>query len=155
MSLVPGWRSYSALLFCVTAIAQTKLPEGEGRAAVERVCSKCHKLEQIVREGRTEESWGEVIETMVARGAQGTEQELEQVFQYLAKNFPKQVKGKISVNKAAAAEISAALGLSAAEGEAIVSFREKQGAFKSVEELKKVPGVDAARIDERRESLEF
>jgi competence protein ComEA len=141
-------------MLCVAASAQTKLPEGAGRATVERVCSKCHKLEQIVREGRSEEQWGEVIESMLTLGAQGTEQELEQIFQYLVRNFPRKDR-KININKAGAAEIAAALAVPEADAAAIVSFRVKNGAYTSIEDLKKVPRIDWARIEQRQETLEF
>ena len=71
---------------------------------------------------------------------------------YLAKNFP---IVKINVNKAAAKDIEAGLELTSKEAEAIVQYRETKGNFKSLDDLKRVPGLDAAKIESKRDQLEF
>jgi competence protein ComEA len=37
----------------------------------------------------------------------------------------------------------------------IIQYRDKNGGFKSIEDLKKVPGVDAAKIEARKDRLIF
>jgi competence protein ComEA len=37
----------------------------------------------------------------------------------------------------------------------IVEYREKNGPFKSIDALKKVPGVDAAKIEAKKDRLAF
>src|SRR5215467_9644373 len=38
-----------SLLIALDALAQTKLPDGKGRAVFERMCTGCHGVESIVR----------------------------------------------------------------------------------------------------------
>ena len=41
------------------------------------------------------------------------------------------------------------------EADAIVDFRTKQGEFRTLEDLRKVPGLDFARIQERKDHIGF
>src|SRR5947199_4150451 len=66
-----------------------KLPDGEGKALVQRICTGCHDLDTAVGENRTEAQWKAVVDTMVSRGAEGTDTELATVVKYLGKNFGK------------------------------------------------------------------
>ena len=59
------------------------------------------------------------------------------------------------MNKATAKDIESGLELSAKEAEAIVHYREDKGSFKSVEEVEKVPGVDAKKIEAKKDRLAF
>jgi competence protein ComEA len=98
---------------------------------------------------------------MVARGAQGSEEEFGEIVQYLTKNFPPQSGGaaatasKVNVNKAAAPELKTELELSDKEAAAIVSYRQQNGDFKSVEQLEKVPGLDASKIEAKKSRIIF
>jgi mono/diheme cytochrome c family protein len=83
------------LLFFVlaaTTAAQkddVKLPDGPGKALVERVCSGCHGLESVVRARNTKERWNTIVDDMVSRGATATDDEADQIVNYLAANFSK------------------------------------------------------------------
>jgi competence ComEA-like helix-hairpin-helix protein len=90
---------------------------------------------------------------MAAVGAQGTEDEFNEIVDYLATYFPK--TPKINVNKATAKDLESGLELSAKEAEAIVHHREEKGSFKSVEDVEKVPGVDAKKIEAKKDRLMF
>ena len=102
---------------------------------------------------------------MVSRGAEGSDEEIETVVEYLSKNFgldspPPAASEKTSpqpihVNQATASELSAALGLTADEAGAIVAYREQNGKFKEWRDLVKVPGVDASKIEANKERLVF
>ena len=67
------------------------------------------------------------------------------------KNFPK----KIQINKASATELGNGLELSSKEAEAIVKYREENGKIKDLEDLKKVPGLDAKKLEAKKEKLAF
>jgi competence protein ComEA len=82
-----------------------------------------------------------------------TPQERAAIVEYLSANF--KPGGKIYINKAPAKDLETALELSASEAEAIFRYRQEKGSFKSLDDLKKVPGVDAAKIDAKRNRLEF
>ncbi|MDQ6698869.1 MAG: c-type cytochrome [Acidobacteriota bacterium] len=54
---------------------------------VQKICGSCHGAEVTLGKGRTRQQWGEVIASMVSRGAKGTDQEFAQVLDYLTKNI--------------------------------------------------------------------
>ena len=65
------------------------LPEGDGKAAVQRVCSHCHGVATFsgLRMGRQE--WHAVISDMVQRGAKGSTGEMQDIENYLSKYLGK------------------------------------------------------------------
>ena len=69
------------------ALGQTPLPEAPGKAVTERMCKACHGLENVVRRKYTKEKWADVVEEMIARGAKGSDEEIDQVIDYLASHF--------------------------------------------------------------------
>jgi competence protein ComEA len=135
-------------------VAQS-MPEGPGKAVTERMCKPCHGLENIVREKRTKDRWAETVDDMVSRGAQGTDAEIDQVIDYLAAHFGANASRTVNINKASASELSAALGLSTADADAIVRYRAEKGAFKSIQDIRKVPGIDVKKIESVQNRIEF
>ena len=131
--------------------AQGRLPAGPGRDTMKKVCSACHSAENVVGMGKTREEWGKVVGVMVENGAQGTEDEFNEVVDYLTAHFPK----TINVNKASPEDLQASLAFSAAEAAAIVHYRQEKGSIKSVEDLEKVPGVDQKKIEAKKDRLLF
>lgn len=147
---------WPALALCLAlsvpvAEALDRLPPGPGRDTMKKVCSGCHSAENVVGMGKTQEEWGKVVGEMVERGAKGTDDEFNDVVDYLAAHFPKMV----NVNKATAQDFVSSLAFPAPEAEAIVHYREEKGNFKSVEDLEKIPGVDARRIEQKKDRLVF
>ena len=67
--------------------AQVTLPDGDGKLIAERMCSTCHGLEEITHVRNTEARWATVVDDMVARGAQGTDAEIDVLIRYLAAQF--------------------------------------------------------------------
>lgn len=63
------------------------LPNGEGKALVERVCGGCHDPTIVMFTREDEEGWAVIVSDMAARGARGTREELDTITQYLAANF--------------------------------------------------------------------
>lgn len=61
----------------------------------------------------------------------------------------------VHVNTAPAADFTAVLGTSEKESEAIVSYRAQNGNFKDWHDLAKVPGVDAGKIESKKDCLVF
>ena len=80
-----------------------------------------------------------------------TQPERDKIVEYLALNFP----AKVKVNKASAREFEAVLEISAENAAAIVRYRTQNGSFKTIGDLKKVPGLDAAKLEAKRELIEF
>jgi len=142
-----------AILLLTVAEAQEKLPNGPGRETMKRICGACHSAENVAGMAKTREEWGAVVGEMVADGAQGTEDEFNEIVDYLAAAFPK--TPKINVNKASAKDLESGLDLSAKEAEALVNYREEKGSFKSIGDIEKVPGVDAKKIEAKKDRLSF
>jgi hypothetical protein len=63
------------------------LPDGLGKQQTERICSQCHGIDVAIGSRRSREGWRRTILDMVARGAQGTPQELDVIATYLATHF--------------------------------------------------------------------
>jgi competence protein ComEA len=140
------------LAFAAVASGQT-LPDGPGKAVTEKMCMPCHGLENVVKARLTKDRWAKEVDDMVARGATGTDDEIEQVINYLAANFGPPTK--VNVNTAAAASLAAGLGLPASDAAAIVSYRNANGRFKDLKDLAKVPGIDAKKIESVKDRIEF
>ena len=85
-----------------------------------------------------------MVDDMVSRGAEATDEELDKIVEYLAANFS---RPKIGVNQATAKELASALGLSAEDAEALVRYREKNGNFKEWDDLKKVRNWGGVSFD--------
>ena len=152
------WRLGHACVFLVLALpaaAQSTLPDDPAKPVVERVCGGCHAFTVLSDNRATKDHWEEIVENMVSRGAQGTDAELDQVVDYLTRHFGPDSPKRINVNKAAAAELVKTLAISQENADAIVEYRAKNGAFKNLEALKSVPGIDAKQIEAKKEWIEF
>jgi competence protein ComEA len=102
------------------------------------------------------EGWSGVVEDMIRRGAKGSDEEFGEVVDYLVTHFPKTAPvTKVNVNKASANDIAVGLGMTAEQAAAIVEYRSSKGNFKSIEDLRKVPGIDASSIEAKKDKLEF
>jgi competence protein ComEA len=126
------------------------LPAGPAREKMVKLCVGCHEVDLVVARRHTRSEWEGVMEDMIARGTQGTPQELAQVVEYL-----NQYLGKVNVNTATAKQLEEGLRISEHDAQAIASWREQHGKFKSFEEVRKVPGLDAAKIGEKRGWMSF
>ena len=102
----------------------------------------------VRRRNRTKEAWKKTIAKMVDRGAEGTDEQFDAIIAYLAKNF-----GRVNVNKATADEIVSGIDFSSKEAEAIVAYREKNGPYKEWKDLAKVEGLDAAKVDAKKNHI--
>ncbi len=60
------------------------LPDGPGKAIVERACARCHSLDNVVRVRRTRKQWEAVLDQMISRGATLSDDEFDGVAEYLA-----------------------------------------------------------------------
>ena len=131
-----------------------ELPEGPGKDTLIRVCGKCHSPDNVIANGQDRAGWENEITKMAGFGAVATDDEFSAILDYLVKNFPAQTE-PIKINQATSAELVTAIGLTPGEGDAIVAFRKKNGDFKTLEDLKKVPGVDTKKLDAKKDRLAF
>jgi len=133
-----------------TTTAQDRFPETTGKAALLKVCSNCHTAESVVQSLRTRQEWTDVVDQMSRYGAEASEQEFDQILAYLVKHF-----SPIRINKATAKDLETTLDVAANVAEAIVAYRTEKGDFKTVDEVKNVPGLEAGKIDTQKARLVF
>jgi len=67
--------------------AHGPVPDGPGKEILLNVCTQCHDLKRIRRQGRSAEGWLDVLDAMLNEGAPLSEQELPVILRYLARNF--------------------------------------------------------------------
>lgn len=142
----------SLLVAAVSALADSDLPEGKGKDAIENTCDECHSLQRIKAQRRNEEGWNAIIREMIENGASINPGDIKVIVDYLAKNFGPD--RKINVNKADADEIAGVLQLASAQAEAIVQYRNRSGPFKNLSELEKASGVPD-KIEAKKALIEF
>lgn len=118
---------------------------------VEAVCSECHTTERIAAQQLTKPQWADKVLEMLQEAPDVKQSERDQIVEYLAKNFP----ARANVNKATAKELQAVLEISAESAAAIVNYRQQNGSFMSIEDLEKVPGADTAKLEAKREIIDF
>jgi len=145
----------TAILCATGAAFGADLPPGPGKAETEKLCSMCHEVERSISPRQDRAGWQSTVDKMINLGASGTDEEFAAVINYLAKNFPAAETERLNVNKARAIELESTLGLPRSQVAAIVAYREKNGPFKSIADLKKVPGIDTAKIDAKKDRLAF
>ena len=148
-------RSLRFFAVCLAAAAfafadKPKLPEGPGKETMVRICGGCHGAEIVLGKRLDRDGWSQIVVNMIQRGAQGSDDEFADIVDYLTNTV-----SKINVNQATAQQLQSGLGLSEKEAAAILHYRDENGDFKTIDDLKKVPGVNAAKIDAKRSLLAF
>ena len=136
----------------IAAMAAT-LPPGDARDVTVRVCAPCHEPQRAASLRLTREGWEGVVAKMVGLGARASQEELAQVTAYLATNFKGEAPKPINLNSATSVELESVAGLLRKESAALIAWRTKNGPCKSLDDLKNIPGVPFAKIDERRDRL--
>ena len=129
------------------------MPDGPGKDVTVKICGVCHETRRAASIRLTRDGWSGVIEDMVRRGAKGSETELGQVLDYLAANFLGEAQRPLNVNTASQIDLEAVAGLLRKEAAAVLQYRDLNGPFKTLDDMKKVPGLDFKKIDSRREYL--
>lgn len=151
-----GLRRFCLFSFVIAAATmRAQMPEGTGREETQKLCSGCHELERSISLRQDRDGWKTTINKMVSFGMQGTDRDLSAVLEYLSANYPAQVMPRLNVNTAPAIEFESRLTLRRSQAAAIIEYRTKHGNFKSIEDLKKVPGIDTSRIDAKKDVLVF
>jgi competence protein ComEA len=114
------------------------------------LCNECHTAAQIVARRRTRAEWEEITIKMIEKGLAASEKDLETVFAYLNRNY-----GTVFINRAPADEIMAVLTVSQHDADAIVAYRKTAGPFTDFEAIKKVPGIDLKKIEDKKDAIAY
>jgi DNA uptake protein ComE-like DNA-binding protein len=134
----------------VLAQAQGADPIGEQESAsLKAVCGSCHNLQVVLGARMSYGAWHDTVQTMLDRGAKGTDEQLDDVMDYLHRNLT-----TINVNEADAAELAIILEVPDSVAEAIVS-RRKAHRFENIQDLESVRGLDRAALARKSKQLFF
>ncbi len=71
-----------------------QLPDGPGKATVQKICSGCHPPEIVLGHRDTKDGWEAIVSNMVEKGANGTDDEFNTIIDYLAAHLPKKADAK-------------------------------------------------------------
>jgi competence protein ComEA len=138
------WSWIAVVCQCVSLLA------GDGKAAFEKVCKACHELEQVTERRHTKAGWEHVVDDMISKGAEGTGEQFDAIIDYLAEHY-----GAVNVNKLTAKELEESQVFSGKDADAIVQYRTGHGKFPDLEALKKVPGLDANKLEKKKDGVVF
>jgi len=138
------------LFFSLPAQPQ-ELPEATGKDLYEKICGACHGTDVVFKTRTTKEKWKNTVDEMASRGAEGTDEQLDTIIDYLAKCFGP----RVNVNKADAKELETQFEITAKEAQAMVQYRQDKGDFKELADLKNVPGLDFKKIESVRYRIIF
>jgi len=148
-------RQLIGVLALASSLSAQELPDKPGRAATQRLCKQCHELARVTSVHQDREAWSVTMEKMVAYGMKASKDDYATVLNYLAASFPAEEMMKINVNTATGIELESGLSLRRSQSRSLIAYREKNGPFKSLDDLKKVPLLDAAQIDEKKDRIAF
>lgn len=139
-----------------SSATQTRpLPDGPGKAETQKLCSNCHELDKSVSLKQDRAGWQRTVEKMLASGMKASDAEVATVLDYLTRNYPADDVPRLKVNSADAIEFESILSIKRSQAAAIIAYRTKNGPFKSIADLKKVPGIEAAKLDAKQDRLIF
>jgi len=85
-STASSTETYSAASTNTTA--PSPFPPGPGRELMFRVCSGCHSVNVSASRRMNAKEWNDLVQVMAGRGANATDEELDEIAAYLARNFP-------------------------------------------------------------------
>ncbi len=132
-------------------LAPAAFPDAPGRATVQRACTVCHSPNYISNAERTPKEWGDIFDLMASLGTEASDEDWRQIRQYILGQL-----ATIEINKAPAADLQAVFDVDSKLATAIVEYRTAHGGeFNSIDEIKKVPGLDAKKVDARKNRFRF
>jgi competence protein ComEA len=141
------------LLFLVALMFD--IPAGAGKDATVKYCADCHSAEQAVSLRQGKQEWAATIEKMVGMGAKIPEDSYDSILGYLTKHFGEDAPIQIKVNKASAVDLESLLLLKRSEAAAVIQYRGEHGDFKSLDDLRKVPGIDFKKVEAKKDLIVF
>ena len=139
-------------LFVVAQAAEVAPPNprlARESQSLKAVCAKCHNLQLVMDTPRSYDDWHDTVQTMVDRGASGTDEQFADIMDYLHRTMT-----TIDVNTAHADELEIVLNVPEAAAQAIIARRSTQK-FTGLADLKSVPGVDASTVEAKARLIFF
>ena len=152
------FRAFSLLALAPVLNAEVSapiLPDGPGKQTTINVCGTCHGVERVAAVHQSRREWENTISKMVSMGANASDDELNTVLDYLSKNFPAAPLRPVDINTAPAVELESSLLLLKSEADAVIRYRSENGNFRSLDDLRKVPGLDFHKIESKKDRIVF
>jgi competence protein ComEA len=150
-SIAAAWViGFSWVVAIVVATGQDRFPDGPGKSDMLKVCSGCHDAEIVLSHLQTPAEWADTFQKMVDVGADATPEQWQLIEQYIDANL-----ALIAINKSPAGELQLTMDVAPEVAGAIVKQRRENGAFKSIDDVKKVSGVEATKVDARKSRFVF
>jgi competence protein ComEA len=147
--------SFCGLFLASAAAFGQQMPDGPGKAETEKMCKGCHEIARSISPRQDRVGWSQTLAKMTAFGMKSTEADYELVLNYLSKSFPAEDVQKVNVNTAQGIELESGLTLLRSQAKAIIDWREKNGPFKSLDDLKKIPGISPEKWDGKKDRISF
>lgn len=138
----------------MTGAAQ-QLPEGPGKAEMEKMCTQCHELSRSVSLRQDRDGWSQTMGKMAAFGMKSTDKDYALVLSYMTLHYPPEDLPPVNINRAPAIELESRLSLRRSQAAALIAYRKDHGAFKSLEDLKKVPRLDYEMLASKKDRIVF
>jgi len=101
----------------------------------------------------TREQWTSKVTEMLQEEPDVTREERAAIVDYLTANF--KPGGKIYINLAKASDLETALEISEKNAAELVRYRGENGEFKTLEDLKKLPFLNASRMESLKDRIVF
>ena len=144
------------VLLVSPAFAQRDFPDGAAKEYVTKICLQCHEPAQLLSQKRTEADWKKTVARMAQKGVSAPTEQFDAIALYMAKNFGKdEDTTRLNMNKATPEEIVSHIGLTPAEAQALVTYREKHGDYREWGEMLVVYGVDGRKLEAAKDKMSF
>jgi competence protein ComEA len=117
--------------------------------SLQMVCTECHVLELVRDTPRSYDAWHETVQEMVDRGATGTDQQFEDIMDYLHRTLT-----TIDVNNADTDELEIVLGVSDKVAHAIIQ-RRAQRRFTGLADLETIRGTNRVALKAKARLIYF
>lgn len=137
------------------SVVRADIPAGPGKDAVMKYCATCHSAEQATSLHQDQRGWTATLEKMTGMGAKIPDDSYDAILGYLNDHFGADVPLPIKVNTASAVDLESLLLLGRSQAKAVIQYRTEHGNFKTMDDLKKVPGLDFKKIEAKKDLLVF
>jgi competence protein ComEA len=117
--------------------------------SLKAVCARCHNLQIVMDTPMSYDAWHDTVQTMMDRGATGTDQQFADVMDYLHRTMT-----TIDVNTADADELQIVLHVPQTAAQTILARRTARK-FSSLADLESVPGVNASLVESKARLIFF
>ncbi len=117
--------------------------------SVNAVCGKCHGMQLVMDSPMDYDSWHDIVQKMLDRGADATDDQLQDIMDWLHHTLT-----TINVNSADPDELQLVLDVTPQVARDIVARRTAHR-FADLADLKSVPGIDSSVLDAKTRLIFF